>query len=176
MVVTLLNDRLTSVSRFANETGFETVSDLLVRLHKRLSLIIPFEKGMEDMFFDGPARVPRKLTSKEKAEQLEKSSPWAVPKKPLKLPSSSTPEPKYGQARFARKGKGEGKAPSKGKPYGEGKAPAKGKPYGEGRAPGKGKPTSPVKGKNGKGKGPPYKGQSYRQGKGTPYSGTHPGH
>jgi hypothetical protein len=164
MVVALLNDRLTSVSRFANETGFETVSDILVRLHKRLTLIIPFEKGIEDIYFDGPGRVPRKLTSKEKAEQLEKCSPWAVPKKPLKLQSSSTPEPKYGQARSARKGKGEGKTPSKGKPYGDG------------RAPGKGKPTSPVKGKNGKGKGPPYKGHSSRQGKGTPHSGAHPGH
>jgi hypothetical protein len=164
MVIAILNDRLTSVLRFVNDTGFETVSDLMERLHKRLSLIIPWEKGMEDVYFQGPKRVPRKLTPKEKADQRDKVQPWTIPRKPLKSSSSKTPEPKYGLSKYARKGKGEGKAPAKGKVYGEGIAPAKGKP------------TSPVKGKNGKGKGPPHKGQSCRQGKGTPYSGAHPGH
>ena len=155
MVVAILNDRLTTVQKFAKDTGFETVSDLMERLHKRLQLIIPWDKGMEDIYFAGPMRVPRQMTPKERAEQTDKKNPWEVPKAPLRNSSSKSSEPVPGMTKYAKKGKGDGKSPSKGKP------------------------PSPVKGKKGKGKGPPQKGQSNRKGKGSSYldtTGAHPRH
>ena len=155
MVIAILNDRLTSVLRFVNDTGFETVSDLMERLHKRLSLIIPWEKGMEDIYFQGPQRIPRKMTPKERADQNDKVRPWSVPKAPLKSSSSKSSEPVPGLSKYAKKGKGDGKSPSKRKP------------------------PSSVKEKKGKGKGPPQKGQSNRKGKGSSYfdtTGAHPRH
>ena len=50
MVVAILHDRTQTVAKLIRETGYETVSDILIRLKQRLNLIIPWDKGMENIY------------------------------------------------------------------------------------------------------------------------------